>query len=197
MERKTYPFHYGGVKQNWAEAVVAGGLAFVSGVSEREFETGRVTAVDVRVQTEIARPKINSILEEIGTSFFGGSASPLRNVPFALPRSRMRTAVSVMVILQCLRLTWLEAMRRLQSAPRPITAVLRSVIRFTFDLLLETSSRTNISTTGPLVGKRQSGSRNNQNTPLLPSYPYGPGFLKPKAGNQREICEPRSRDRPQ
>ena len=68
MERKTYPFHYGGVKQNWAEAVVAGGLAFVSGVSEREFETGRVTAVDVRVQTEIARPKINSILEEIGTS---------------------------------------------------------------------------------------------------------------------------------
>ncbi|MCK5552752.1 MAG: RidA family protein [Deltaproteobacteria bacterium] len=68
MEKKTYPFYYGGVKQNWAKAVVAGGFVFVSGVSGREFETGRVKAVDVKVQTEVTWAKIKSILEEVGSS---------------------------------------------------------------------------------------------------------------------------------
>jgi 2-iminobutanoate/2-iminopropanoate deaminase len=68
MEKKTYPFYYGGVKQNFAKAVVAGGLVFVSGVSGRTFETGRVEAMDVKVQTELAWTKIKSILEEVGTT---------------------------------------------------------------------------------------------------------------------------------
>jgi 2-iminobutanoate/2-iminopropanoate deaminase len=68
MEKKTYPFYYGSVKQNFAKAVVAGGFVFVSGVSGRTFETGRVEAMDVKVQTELAWTKIKSILEEVGTS---------------------------------------------------------------------------------------------------------------------------------
>jgi 2-iminobutanoate/2-iminopropanoate deaminase len=68
MEKKSYPFFYGGIKQNWGKAVVAGGFVFLSGVSGREFETGKVKALDVRVQTEVAWAKIKSILEEVGTS---------------------------------------------------------------------------------------------------------------------------------
>ena len=67
-EKKTYPFYYGGVKQNFAKAVVAGGFVFVSGVSGSAFETGRVKAVDVKVQTETAWTKIKSILEEVGAT---------------------------------------------------------------------------------------------------------------------------------
>ena len=41
---------------------------FLSGVSGREFETGKVRALDVKVQTETAWTKIKSILEEVGTT---------------------------------------------------------------------------------------------------------------------------------
>ena len=68
MEKKSYPFFYGGVKQKWGKAVVAGGFVFLSGVSGREFETGKVKALDVKVQTEVVWAKIKSILEEVGTS---------------------------------------------------------------------------------------------------------------------------------
>ena len=71
MQKKSYPFFYGGVKQPWPKAVVAGGFVFVSGVSGREFETGRVKAVDVKVQTEVAWAKTKSILEEVGSSLNG------------------------------------------------------------------------------------------------------------------------------
>ena len=48
--------------------MVAGGFVFVPGVSGREFETGGVKAVDVKIQTETAWTKIKSILEEVGTT---------------------------------------------------------------------------------------------------------------------------------
>jgi len=68
MEKKSYPFFYGEAKQDWGKAVVAGGFVFLSGVSGREMQTGKVKVPDVRVQTEAAWAKIKSILEEIGTS---------------------------------------------------------------------------------------------------------------------------------
>ena len=68
MEKKTYPFFYGGVKQDFAKAVVIGDFVFLSGVSGRELQTGRVKAVDAKVQAEIAWAKIKTILEEVGTS---------------------------------------------------------------------------------------------------------------------------------
>jgi enamine deaminase RidA (YjgF/YER057c/UK114 family) len=71
MQKKSYPFFYGRVKQTWPKAVVAGDFVFVSGVSGREFETGKVKALDVKVQTEVAWAKIKSILEEVGSSLNG------------------------------------------------------------------------------------------------------------------------------
>ncbi|MFH0914294.1 MAG: RidA family protein [Chloroflexota bacterium] len=68
MERKSYPFYYGNVKQSVAKAVVANGFVFLTGVSGREFATGKVKAMNVRVQTETAWSKIKSVLEEAGTS---------------------------------------------------------------------------------------------------------------------------------
>lgn len=68
MAKKSYPFFYREVKQDWGKAVVAGGFVFLSGVSGRESETGKVKALDVKVQTEVAWDKIKSILEEVGTS---------------------------------------------------------------------------------------------------------------------------------
>ncbi len=68
MEKRCYPFFYGGVKQHFGKAVVAGGFVFLSGISGREFETGKVKGLNVKVQTEIAWVKIKSILEEVGTS---------------------------------------------------------------------------------------------------------------------------------
>jgi len=71
MKKKSYPFLYGGVKQDWAKAVVAGDFVFLSGVSGREFQTGKVKALDVKVQTEVAWAKIRSVLKEVGTSLNG------------------------------------------------------------------------------------------------------------------------------
>lgn len=71
MKKKSYPFLYGGVKQDWAKAVVAGDFAFLSGVSGREFQTGKVKALEVKVQTEVAWAKIRSVLKEVGTSLDG------------------------------------------------------------------------------------------------------------------------------
>ena len=68
MAKKSYPFFYGEIKQDWGKAVVAGGFVFLSGVSGRESETGKVKALDVKVQTKVAWDKIKSILEEVGTS---------------------------------------------------------------------------------------------------------------------------------
>ena len=68
MEKKNYPFFYGGVKQGFGKAVVVGDFVFLSGVSGREFQTGEVKAVDVKVQAEVAWAKIKSILGEVGTS---------------------------------------------------------------------------------------------------------------------------------
>ncbi len=67
MEKRSYPFFYGAVKQHFGKAVVAGGFVFLSGISGREFGTGKVKALNVKVQTEIAWVKIKSILEEVGT----------------------------------------------------------------------------------------------------------------------------------
>jgi len=68
MEKKSYPFFYGDVKQDWGKAVVVRGFAFLSGVSGREMQTGKAKALDVKAQTEVAWAKIKSILEEVGTS---------------------------------------------------------------------------------------------------------------------------------
>jgi len=68
MEKKSYPMFYGGVKQHFPAAVVAGGFVFLGDISGREFETGKVKAMDVKVQTETAWTKIKSFLEEVGTS---------------------------------------------------------------------------------------------------------------------------------
>jgi len=68
MEKKSYPFFYGKNKQHFGKAVVAGGFVFLSGVSGREFETGKVKAADVKIQTEVAWGKIKSVLEEVGSS---------------------------------------------------------------------------------------------------------------------------------
>jgi len=71
MKKKSYPFVYGGVKQDFGKAVVAGDFVFLSGVSGREFQTGKVKALDVKVQTEVAWAKIKSVLKEVGTSLDG------------------------------------------------------------------------------------------------------------------------------
>ena len=68
MKKKSYPFFYGGVKQHWPAAVVGGGFVFLGDVSGRDFETGKVKAMDIRVQTETAWYKIKSLLEETGSS---------------------------------------------------------------------------------------------------------------------------------
>jgi 2-iminobutanoate/2-iminopropanoate deaminase len=68
MEKKSYPFFYGKNKQHFGKAVVAGDFVFLSGVSGREFQTGKIKALDVKVQAAIAWTKVKSILEEVGTS---------------------------------------------------------------------------------------------------------------------------------
>jgi len=68
MEKISYPFFYKGEKQHFGKAVVAGGFVFLSGVSGREFSTGEVKAFDVRTQTRMAWEKIDSILQEVGSS---------------------------------------------------------------------------------------------------------------------------------
>jgi len=68
MQKRSYPFFYGQAKQDWGKAVVAGGFVFLSGVTGREFETGKVDALDVQVQTDVAWRKIKSILQEVETS---------------------------------------------------------------------------------------------------------------------------------
>lgn len=67
MRKKSYPFFYGKAKQDWGKAVVAGDFVFLSGVSGREFETGKVKALDIKIQAGVAWAKIKSILEEVGT----------------------------------------------------------------------------------------------------------------------------------
>lgn len=71
MEKKSYPFFYGGKKQDWGKAVVAGDFVFLSGVSGREFSTGEVKGLDVKTQTRTAWEKIDSILQEVGSSLQG------------------------------------------------------------------------------------------------------------------------------
>ena len=71
MEKKTYPFLYGGKKQDFGKAVIAGDFVFLSGVSGREWETGEVKEPDVRTQTRTAWQKIASILQEVGASLDG------------------------------------------------------------------------------------------------------------------------------
>lgn len=68
MEKKSFPFFYGGEKQDWGKAVIAGDFVFVSGVSGREFSTGQIKALDIKVQTRTAWEKIDSILKEVGSS---------------------------------------------------------------------------------------------------------------------------------
>lgn len=68
MEIKSYPFFYGGKKQDWGKAVVVGSLVFLSGVSGRELETGEVKEIDIKIQTKTVWMKVASILEEIGSS---------------------------------------------------------------------------------------------------------------------------------
>ena len=50
MQKKTIPMFYGGEKQSYAAAVVAGDLVFCSGVDGRLPETGRVRIEAVKVQ---------------------------------------------------------------------------------------------------------------------------------------------------
>jgi enamine deaminase RidA (YjgF/YER057c/UK114 family) len=71
MEKKSFPFFYGGKKQDWGKAVIAGDLVFLSGVSGREFSTGQIKGVDVKTQTRTAWEKIVSILKEVGSSLNG------------------------------------------------------------------------------------------------------------------------------
>jgi len=71
MEKKSYPFLYGGRKQDWGKAVVAGDFVFLSGVSGRELSTGEVKGLDVKTQTKTAWEKIDSILQEVGSSLQG------------------------------------------------------------------------------------------------------------------------------
>lgn len=71
MEKKSYPFFYGGKRQDWGKAVVAGDFVFLSGVSGREFSTGRVKAFDIKIQTRTAWEKIDSILKEVSASLNG------------------------------------------------------------------------------------------------------------------------------
>jgi 2-iminobutanoate/2-iminopropanoate deaminase len=68
MDKKIYPFFYGKDKQHFAKAVVTRGFVFLSGVSGREFHTGKVRALDVKVQTDAAWRKVKSILDEVGAT---------------------------------------------------------------------------------------------------------------------------------
>jgi enamine deaminase RidA (YjgF/YER057c/UK114 family) len=71
MEKKSFPFCYGGKKQDFGKAVIAGGFVFLSGVSGREFSTGQIKGLDIKIQTRIAWEKIDSILKEVGSSLKG------------------------------------------------------------------------------------------------------------------------------
>lgn len=71
MEKKSFPFFYGGEKQDWGKAVIAGDFVFISGVSGREFSTGRIKGLDVKLQTRTAWEKIETILKEVGSSLNG------------------------------------------------------------------------------------------------------------------------------
>jgi len=71
MEKKSYPFFYGGKKQHWGKAVVVGGFVFLSGVSGRELSSGETKSLDVKIQTRTAWEKIDSILQEVGSSLQG------------------------------------------------------------------------------------------------------------------------------
>jgi 2-iminobutanoate/2-iminopropanoate deaminase len=71
MEKKTYPFFYDGKKQEFGKAAIAGDIVFLSGVSGREWGTGEVKEPDVRTQTRTAWHKIESILQEVGSSLNG------------------------------------------------------------------------------------------------------------------------------
>lgn len=71
MEKKSFPFFYGGKKQDWGKAVIAGDFVFVSGVSGLEFSKGRIKGLDVKVQTKTAWEKIETILKEVSSSLNG------------------------------------------------------------------------------------------------------------------------------
>jgi len=71
MEKKSFPFFYGGKKQDWGKAVIAGDFVFLSGVSGREFSTGWVKGLEVKIQTRTAWEKIAAVLKEVGSSLNG------------------------------------------------------------------------------------------------------------------------------
>jgi 2-iminobutanoate/2-iminopropanoate deaminase len=71
MEKKSFPFYYGGKKQDFGKAVLAGGFVFLSGVSGREFSMGQIKGLDIKIQTRTAWEKIASILKEVGSSLKG------------------------------------------------------------------------------------------------------------------------------
>jgi 2-iminobutanoate/2-iminopropanoate deaminase len=68
MEKKSFPFFYDENKQDWGKAVIEGDFVFLSGVSGREFSTGRIKDLDMKLQTRTAWEKIETILEEAGSS---------------------------------------------------------------------------------------------------------------------------------
>ncbi len=68
MEKKSFSFFYGDKKQDWGKAVIAGDFVFLSGVSGREFSTGLVKGLDVKLQTRTTWEKIETILKEVGSS---------------------------------------------------------------------------------------------------------------------------------
>jgi enamine deaminase RidA (YjgF/YER057c/UK114 family) len=80
MPKKVYPLQYAkkhkdgrthgsSAKGDWySKAVVVPPFVFLSGMSGRTFETGKVESMDVRVQTRRCFSKIKAILDEVGTT---------------------------------------------------------------------------------------------------------------------------------
>jgi 2-iminobutanoate/2-iminopropanoate deaminase len=77
-EVKYYPFKIGGVEQvypnvhpgtpKYAAAVVVGNLAFLSGMTAQETETGSCLTSTVEEQVFVCLDKVRAVLEEIGSS---------------------------------------------------------------------------------------------------------------------------------
>ncbi len=68
MKKKTYPLMYAGKKMPFARSVVAGDLVFLSGMSGRTPETGKVNSDNLNDQVKVALDKIKASLTEAGTS---------------------------------------------------------------------------------------------------------------------------------
>jgi 2-iminobutanoate/2-iminopropanoate deaminase len=77
-EVKHYPFYIGGVEQvypnvhpgtpKYAAAVVVGNLAFLSGMTAQDTETGACLTSTVEDQVFVCLDKVRAVLERIGSS---------------------------------------------------------------------------------------------------------------------------------